>query len=544
VTRTLPALVALALGLLLLTGSLFRHLGSPALGHEEGRVAMAAVRSAPEAAGDEPARIAARFATPFIGWARSGATPASQASRARLAFTLAGFAGLLLMGAGVGAALGEDRRRRVYFAALFALLSATSVSLAIQLRDVGPGALVVAVLASVLALHVRHLTPARVPFVPYVLGQGALLTGLLALAPTLWVAAAGACVFEQALATPRGERKAPILRMLAAFGLSLLAAGPWIVWPDLVLGGAGERAAAIGLHLLRQELLAPAAVARLFVLADRGRRVRIRAEIGVARRSGSLAFGIAVATAAIAALDPAADERLLVGAGPLLALAFLLDGYILIRGLPRLAPPGARRVARAGIATALVLLVGASLIARASTLELRARALLERVRGPVDFVLAHVEASFDAPGRVHVETNYESEAIRFHLGGEAGEGPSVFVPRAQLTFDAEAERARRRASGLGETPLPVRDVPTGGACLAAWGTDCAPHLFETPAAVEGAPDSVRVFARGGPVLASRASACEDPVEEDLAWASTTWPWRRATSTHRTPSTARRRASSS
>jgi hypothetical protein len=153
-------------------------------------------------------------------------------------------------------------------------------------------------------------------------------------------------------------------------------------------------------------------------------------------------------------------------------------------------------------------------LAMLATLAVRHRELVGRVReiatpvaGPIDFVVADLQARHADPGRLVIATNYEAEPLMFYLGSrvvgrfhserpeviaaERAERPDVVVPRGLHPDHIADVRRYLLAGGYARRTLPVADTPYNAIPeLYAGRVLSRTHWFETPRPGPGSPPLV------------------------------------------------------
>ncbi|MGH0031429.1 MAG: hypothetical protein ACQGVC_16660 [Myxococcota bacterium] len=440
-------------------------------------------------------------AAPAVAWARRSDDAHAQAFRLRLPFALLGAVGLCILLASLLPAVPPGRR--LAFAAAFFALCSASVSLQLHLREARYYGLLMAVLPAVLALHLREERSEG----NFRWGRAAELAAvsflLFHVFHVAWFATTALLASDAVLRAWRAapqDRRTRLWQALAPHALAALLVAPWLHFFE-TFRVAREFASHVGLspagyltswmqvvaHFARQELLLPAALG-------------VAAGSWVFRRdaaSGPEAHGLAVRLAlfclgytAIGCLNPLVYERYFFVLGP------LLTGVALLEASALLDRAGARRRVVAGAVAALLL---ASLVPRVDALRGRIAELREPVRGPVDFLVAHLKERYADPSELVIATNYEAHPLMFHLGSRVivGLSGNNLVAERELTPDVVVPRRRwprmlpelsrfLARGGYEEVELPVRDVHYNNVpSLAASPTTPDPHRFETPHAADG-----------------------------------------------------------
>jgi hypothetical protein len=450
------------------------------------------------------------FAVPGLLWAERVDDPWQKTARLRLPFALAGAAGLGLWVAALAPALGPDPRRRLRFAALFFALAAVSVSLLLHLREVRYYALLVLLGGALARAHLRRSVYETLGARRYAVEVAALLVLLFHTFYAAFFAAAPLLALERAAAAWRGRGS---LRDLVPFALAAVCVAPALVFFEtFAIAGAfardlglGPRAwaanvAAVGLHLLRHEMLAPALLARAAVVAT-------GAGPAAARRVAAGLLAFAAGYVALGAGNPLALERYFVVLSPLLLGAFLLDAFSLVASLPARWPALPRRRAAALVAAGLVLATAGLRAPAFPEVAGRVRELRTPYRGPLDFVVEWVRASYPRPEALVIATNYEEQSLMYYLGAHVIVGSNLNNLRADRLLEPDLVIPRRRwprslrelgpllAKGEWEAVrLPVRDTHWNNVpALSRSRFVPDPHRFETPATDD--PDAQLVLYR-------------------------------------------------
>jgi hypothetical protein len=414
------------------------------------------------------------FAAPGLLWARGVEDLYARTLRVRLPFALAGAAGVALwLGALLPVFRGDGGRAR-RFAAAYLLLGAVSISLLLHLREVRYYALVVLLSGAVARLHLGYTVYGGIGFRRYAVGLTLLLFLLFNSFFQAFFSFAALLGLDRLLAIRRGEARWRDLVPLAAAGL---AVAPLLVFYETFSTAAAfaeglsfrfgdylANLAAIGVHYLRHEFLAPALVCRAAVVATgagspEGRRVAARLS------------GFAVGYLALGCLNPLALERYFVVLSPLVTGVFLLDAFALVRSLPDRAGPARRRAARLATLAGLVAL---TLVTRGPLLgDLRGRIaeITTPYRGPLDFVIPYLRDLHSDPSALVVATNYEELSFMYYLGSHTIVGltlnnlardhqlePDVVVPRRRWPRSVRELAPFLRSGEWEEQRFPVRDL--------------------------------------------------------------------------------------
>jgi hypothetical protein len=279
---------------------------------------------------------------------------------------------------------------------------------------------------------------------------------------------------ERAWAIRRGEGR---WRDLAPFAAAALAVAPALVFFETLTtarafaasfafgpADAAANLAAVALHFLRHEFLAPALLARAGVLAS---GAGAPAERRVAARLAGFGLGYAL----LGCLNPLALERYFVVLSPLVSGLFLLDAAALIRlasaAGARRGRPRAGGLAAAGLA-ALALAAHPQVVADARG---RLAELATPYRGPLDFAIPYLRQRFPHPEDLVIATNYEEYSFMYYLGSHTIVGlalanlsrdralePDVVVPRRHWPRSLVELGPWLRAGEWEEVRFPVRDL--------------------------------------------------------------------------------------
>ena len=312
-----------------------------------------------------------------------------------------------------------------------------------------------------LAVHLRYAVFGMLRFAPYAALQAGLLQALFHVFHPAWIAATAVLSVERGVAAWRaGEPGAARIRLVARellpFALAAVLVAPFLIFFEtfqvatrfaadvgLSVSGYLSNLAFVFRHLLSQELLAPALVARTaVVILAAGDRRRIRAETSAARRTAALLGVFGLGYTLVFCLNPLIYERYFVVLSPILTLAFLLDSSTLIRVLPRRALPLRRRALRTVLVAALAALVGVALVPRAESILGRLAEIREPVRGPLDFVVPHVLARYPEPRDLVIATNYEAHPLMYYLDSRVIVGLSLNnIARERASSPTSSSRA-------------------------------------------------------------------------------------------------------
>lgn len=462
------------------------------------------------------------FAVPGVWWAEGVDDVYARTWRLRLPFAAAGALGLGVLLWGVLPWVPGSRR--LAFAAAYAGLCATSISLLLHLRELRYYALLVLVVGAMLALHARwvHGRAGR----PWAYGtlQTLLSVALFQVFYVGWFATTALLVADALFSLGRGgaaSDRARLARAILPHGIGVLAAIPALVFFEtfdvassfardvgISLGGYLTNATRVLAHFLRHEQLLPA--------------LCVRAALWLVARRTSWSDGaspipprlllFALGYAALGCLNPLIYERYFVVLSPVLTLAFLLDASALLdlatRGLATRPEPSARRLVLAALLGLALLPVAF----RSPALLGRVSELVTPVRGPVDFAVEHLRARYPDPAGLVIATNYEAHPLMFYLGSrvivglalnniaeERALSPDVVIPRRAWRRNLPELRRFLARSEYREEGLPVLDVHyNNNPGLTASPAAPDPHRFATPIAAPGTPGQLRVFHRVTP----------------------------------------------
>lgn len=451
------------------------------------------------------------FAVPGVLWASGTDDLVEKTVRLRLPFALAGALGLAAFVWAALPAFRGDRTRALRFAACFTVLSATSISLALHLREVRYYPLLVLWLGVVLALYLRRTVFCSAPQLGRAAHAAAMTTSLVLLFHTFhvaWfatVALLGLHAVSQARRRDAGHRG--LLETVAPLLASALLVAPAIAYFEIfaIAGGFSDSvglsvagyAANLGevaRHFARHEWLVPAGLAH--AVLGWCRRRGLARDTGVAdeawRASGFLG-AFALGYVAVACINPLVYERYFAVLSPLVTTVFLLDAFALAA-----AAPGFGRAARRAAAAGLAVAVAGTLLLRAPELRGRFAELTTPYRGPVDFAIDHIRGEYADPATLIIATNYSAHVYMYYLGSHVIVGlsgnnllrdreqvPDIVIPRRGFR-PGRRELARYLArGGYRATALPVEDrhfnnVPA----LSHSAAMPDPHRYRTPATTD------------------------------------------------------------
>jgi hypothetical protein len=404
------------------------------------------------------------WAIPGLLWARGTDDVHARTFRMRLPFALAGAVGIGLWLWALLPALAPGRR--LGFAASFLLACAVSVSLLLHLREVRYYALVVLLTGAIARLQLGYRVYGTTPFTRYAVGVGLLLFLLF---NTFFQAffAVGLLLGVDWLLGLRSGRTTP--RDLAPLVGSALLVAPLLVWFETLstarsfasglaftLPAYLENLAAIAVHLLRHEFLAPAVLCMGIVVWHGYGDERLR---GTIFRLAGLVVGVVL----VGCLNPLALERYFVFLSPAVTGLFLLCAFTLMDGVD-----ARRRSVAAGA------LIGLALFLRIPdypALKGRIQEIRTPVRGPLDYVIPYLQERVPDPERLVIATNYEEYDFMYYLGSHTIIGlslnnlvedrklePDVVVPRRRWPRSLRELRPFLQEGDWEEVRFPVRDL--------------------------------------------------------------------------------------
>jgi hypothetical protein len=387
------------------------------------------------------------FAAPAVAWSDRASDFAARTFRVRLPFALAGWLGVLMLGAAAASLWPRAAGARVGFWLGFGACLALSVSLQLHLREARYYPLVVLALGATAQLEVRRHARGDLPPLLHTLLLAPVLFVLFNLfypAFTAAVATAGG-----ALAFRMARTRRPALGT-APYLLAGVAVLPLVWWFDLpaqsrvffgtfhVADNAFVHELASGAHyLLRYELALPALCGAVALAAARWRPGPEVAELRPAIAACDLALALAAVWLVVIARTPLFFSRYLIALSPVLSAACVLQVGCLVA----LRRTRAARVATAGLAAIAVAGLGCVAV-RVPELRGRIAELREPYRGPLDYVIPYLAERYPDPAALVVATNYEDFAFMFYLRSTTTFGyyapererdleldPDVIVPR-------------------------------------------------------------------------------------------------------------------
>ena len=367
------------------------------------------------------------FAAPAVAWSDRASDLAARTWRVRVPFALAGWLGVLLIGAAVASAWPASAGSRAGFWLGFGACLLLSVSLQLHLREARYYPLVVLVLGAIAQLEMRRR--AR--------GDGS-LRQLLLLAPVLFglfnlfypaftavVATAGGALALEAVRdrAPLRARAIRLARGAAPYALACIAVLPLVAFFDLPAqsraffsefsGGhnAFGHQLVSGVHyLLRYELLLPAACGAIALGVARRRLEPGADDLRRAIAASDLVLALTAVWLILIAGTPLFFSRYLVALSPLLSAVCMLQVGCLV-ALRRTA---AARAATAGLAAIAIAALGSAAV-RVPELRGRIAELREPYRGPLDHVIPYLAERYPNPADLVIATNYEEFSFMFYL---------------------------------------------------------------------------------------------------------------------------------
>jgi hypothetical protein len=433
----------------------------------------------------------------------------------RLPFAAIGALGLLVLLLAVRDSI-DDANRRRWFAILYWLFAAYSISLILHLREARYYGLLVFITCALVAVFVRYHVYQRLGYGAYV----ALTTVLLFLLfntfypaypiflVTLGLHHVGRAAFG---AGSRAERLGWLMRSCLPLALSLATTMPlllyfefltqvkgWIEEYDATLRAYGTSLRVVFLNLSRYEFLLPALVLRAAVMLEiRLHPLQPTSSALLRRRQiASFLFLFMMTYWLILARSVSVWERYFIPLSPIITTMFLLDAFT-YRDLIRDSSmrPGWRQ-AVAG--TLVVICLATSFGWRIPEFRGRVHEITHRYMGPLDFAIPYLKEKYPQPEELMIATNYEGPALMYYLGSHVIVGfyggnlenevelePDVILPRAwRENMDPLAEMVRRAPYEFKR--FPVKNIPTNGfPGLSRLFDGPMHHNFQTQLAEEG-----------------------------------------------------------
>jgi len=394
------------------------------------------------------------FAAPVVWWSDRASDLAARTWRLRVPFTLAGWLGVLLIGAAAARFWPAAAGGRAGFWLGFGACLLLSVSLQLHLREARYYPLVVLALGVVAQLETRR----------HVFGDLSQLRHLLLLAPALFglfnlfypaftavvATAGGALALEGARGSaPLRVRAIRLARGAAPYALACAAAVPLVAFFRLPAQSRAFFAAFSDTHnafghqlvsgahyLLRYELVGPAVCGAIALAAAR-RRLAPDADPRRASAACYLVLALAAVWLVVIARTPLFFSRYLVALSPLLSAACVLQ----VGCLFALRRTAAARAATAGLVAMAIAGLGSAAV-RVPELRGRIAELREPYRGPLDHVIPYLAEHYPNPADLVIATNYDEFSFMFYLRAttvfgylapdrerDLGFVPDVIVPR-------------------------------------------------------------------------------------------------------------------
>lgn len=413
----------------------------------------------------------------------------------RFPFALAGALGVLVFHLGIAAAFGSDRRGRLSYMVFAFGLSILSISLLLHLREARSYSLALLLFFLALRVFFSYHFFRSIGLMAYTAWLSLLLFLLfntffpayVALVPVLGLESLRAAWGE---GTDLRGRLRLLLPRAAPLLLSALLLVPVIGYFEMlavaqavsasVSSGPGypENLGAVLRFFLRYELLGPALLVKLALLAVR-RRAAHAAQGPAAlpqRMSGFLSL-LFVVYCGVSNINPIFFERYFIVLGPVLTAIFLLDAFSFVRALPDAYPRAPRRrlgaIALAGV---LVCLAPVLWIKRPEITG-RLHELSTPYQGPLDFVVPFLESKVAQPENLVIATNYEAPVYMYYLGSrvllgytraeqarDLMEQPDIIIPRMLWEGRPLLHRFRDRAPYqrlvFDVEDFPVNNIPS------------------------------------------------------------------------------------
>ncbi len=343
------------------------------------------------------------FAAPAVAWSDGATDLATRTWRVRLPFAIAGWLGVVMLGAVAASVWPAAAGGRAWFWLGFGACLVSSVSLQLHLREVRYYPLVVFALGVVAQLEVRR----------HVRGDLPPLRHTLLLAPVLWclfelfypafaavgAVAGGALGFSSGVRARRCACAASAFaRGAAPYVLACAAALPLVAlfqipaqsrsFFEYFAGPAsafGHQLASAGFYLLRYEFFAPVVLGALALALARRQLGADARDLRSAFAACDLVLALALIWTLVIARTPLFFSRYLVPLSPLLAAACVLQVGCLVA----LRRTHTARTATAGL-VAVALAWAACAAVRVPELRGRLGELREPYRGPLDHVIPYL----------------------------------------------------------------------------------------------------------------------------------------------------------
>ena len=352
------------------------------------------------------------FAAPAVAWSDRASDLATHTWRMRAPFALAGWLGVLLIGAAAARLWPAAAGGRAGFWLGYGVCLLLSVSLQLHLREVRYYPLVVLALGAIAWLAARRRDLLLVPvlfalfnlFYPAFVAVVATASGAIAL--RAW-----------------GARSFSALRGVAPYAIACIAVLPLVAFFDLPAQSraffgefnsehnalAHQLVSAIH-YLLRYEFGLPAALGAAALAAARWQIGPTPREVRPALAATGLVLALGAVWLLLIARTPLFFSRYVVALSPLFSAICVLEAGCLV-ALRRTA---AARVATAGLAVLAITAIG-SAVARVPELRGRIAELREPYRGPLDHVIPYLAAYYPNPADLVIATNYEDFSFMFYL---------------------------------------------------------------------------------------------------------------------------------
>jgi len=376
------------------------------------------------------------FGVPGAAWARGVSDPYEKTWRVRLPFALAGLLGVWVL-LWVGASgLGGNVSAQLGLSALFLLLVSLSPSHVLHLREARHYPLVVLLVACCLLVYVRFHVLHRMAVATYCGLLAILLLVTFNVFSLPWIGLCAGFGLDQLW---RLQRSRPVSRETItafAWGIAPMAFSVALlvpVWSYFetfrIAGYLGTNPARFGVldhaamvlgYLLRYELLAPAACAKLASLVS----LRFAGGTGPSERVGRVIeisrvlWLVLCAYVGFTVLLPFSWERYVTVLVPMLALLLSLDGWTVF-ALARAAggAPGAVW-ARRGVVVLWTICAAWLLPQRIAEFPSRLEEWKTPYRGPIDYAVEYVRGAYEHPEQLVIATNYEALSLLYYLGSK------------------------------------------------------------------------------------------------------------------------------
>lgn len=428
------------------------------------------------------------FAAIGVGLARYTDDIYARTALVRLPFASIGVLGMLLLLLTVRDSIDGAERRR-WFAIIFWLLAAFSISLILHMREARYYGLVIFIACALVCVFVRHHVYAKLGYRAYV----ALTTGLLFLlfntfypVYPVFLTAFGLHHLGRALlgAGPRPERLLVFVRSCVPLVLSLATTLPLLLFFDFLAQVSDWRdnygtayrmnLLAVLYNLARYEFLIPALLMRIAVSIQLRLYAPNEPSPGLVHRRqiAGFLFTFLITYCLILSLSHSVWERFFISLSPVITMLFLLDAFTLW-DLAHDSRTSARRLGSVMAALVAVCLLGTIWI-RIPEFRGRIYEITHRYKGPLDFVIPHLIEKYPHPEDLVIATNYEEPALMYYLGSRVIVGyyganlqnernlqPDVIIPRNWDNHMRTLTAMGRRGS-YEFTQFPVKNLDTNG----------------------------------------------------------------------------------